>query len=175
MRNTNPHLKFIDGKIIVIKIDMKSKVYLTTLCAIVLVNSCIQAQNAFFKDSVEKMIQNFYIEYCNVWNNTPISVPANVLHERIDSLAQKYCTKKVRNEAKAWFANGQELFTKDYGIVNESLKTLIITKDSTIENNYIIAYTTINSDASGKQIQQKVVLHVSVVKEKDSYKINWVK
>lgn len=154
---------------------MKSKIYLTILCTTMFVSSYIQAQNTFFENRMEKMIQDFYIEYCNVWNNTPTSVPANVLHEKIDSLARKYCTKKVRNEAKAWFANGQELFTNDYGIVNESLKTLTITKDSAIENTYIVVYTTINSDASGKEIQQKVVLHVSVVKEKDSYKINWVK
>ena len=154
---------------------MKPIIFLSVVCIMVFSNSCIQAQNTINENGVEIMIKDFYTKYSNIWENTPISVPANVLHEKLDSLAQKYCTKKIRNEAKAWFVNGQDLFTNDYGMDIESLKTLIITKDTSKVNCYIVCFTTTNSDASGKPVKQNVVLHVSVMKEKEEYKINDVK
>lgn len=154
---------------------MKTIIFLSIVCITVFSNSCIQAQNTINENGVEKMIKDFYTKNSKIWENTPTSVPANVLHEKLDSLAQKYCTKKIRNEAKAWFVNGQDLFTKDYGMDIESLKTLTITKDTLKANCYIVRYTTSNSDASGKTVKQNVILHISVVKDRDCYKINEIK
>ncbi len=154
---------------------MKSIIFSTILFVNVLVSSCIHAQTTFSRSDIEKTIKDFYIEYCNIWNNTPNSVPATLLHEKIDSLAQKYCTNQIRNDSKEWFADGHELFTNDYGIVRESLNSFSVKADSTKNNLYTITYITINPDASNKPVRQKVVLHVSVVKEKDNYKINKVK
>lgn len=151
---------------------MKTIIFFSIVCVMAFSNSCIQAQNTIDENGVEKMIKDFYTKHSNIWENTPTSVPANVLHEKLDSLAQKYCTKKIRNEAKSWFVNGQDLFTNDYGMDIESLKTLRITKDTLKANCYIVRFTTTNSDASGKPVKQNVTLHISVIKDRDSYKID---
>lgn len=154
---------------------MKILVFISLIYFTFCSSSCIQSQNTHYEDEEVKMIKRFYTEFCNVWNNTPSSVPANLLNEKIDSLAQGYCTLQIRNKAKEWAEYGQDKYTNDYGIVSESLKKLMITKDSTKVNSYIVYYTTTNSDASGRPVKQEVILHISVIKENDSYKIDDVK
>lgn len=136
---------------------------------------CIKAQNNSSDNKIEKMIRNFYTEYAIILNSTPISIPADLLNERIDSIAQKYCTKKIRIESKKWFENGQELFTNDYGIVLESLKKFTVSSIPFFNNIFIIKYTTTNSDASDRKVTQNVVLHISIIKEHDTYKINEIR
>jgi len=55
------------------------------------------------------------------------------------------------------------------------MKTLTITKDSTKVNSYTVSYVVNTEDPSNKKIKEKVVVHVSVKKENNSYKINEVK
>jgi hypothetical protein len=119
------------------------------------------------------MLKEFYTEYNAVWSIKPPLTP-EIMNSKLDSLIVKYCTSKLRNEAKKQLEYGQDLLTNDLGStnLNESMK---IEKDSTKENGYIVSFIASNSDASGKLVKQEVVLHVSVVKEKDNYLINEVK
>lgn len=68
-----------------------------------------------------------------------------------------------------------DIFTNDYGTDDESMKTLIITKDSTKVNSYIVSYIVNTEDSSNKIIKEKVVVNLSIKKENGSYKINEVK
>ena len=120
------------------------------------------------------MLREFYTKYNAVWSIKPPLAP-KVFDSKLDSLIQKFCTSKLRTKAKNDLAYGNDIMTNDYGMDIESLKMLIITKDSIKENCYILRYTTTNSDASGKRIKQKVVLYISVVKGKDNYRISEVK
>jgi len=155
---------------------MKPKILLIILSVAVMANSCVKAQNSSMNNGVEKMIMEFYTKYCNLWNNTPSSVPANILDEKIDSLAQKYCTNSLRDEAKSWFQDGHDLFTNDWGIDVESLKSLSIVKDSTKSNTYTVSYIVETFPISpDKPVKKRITFQVSVIKENDIYKINEVK
>jgi hypothetical protein len=155
---------------------MKPRILLIILSAVVVTNSCVQAQNSSVNNGAEKMIKEFYTKYCNLWKNTPSSVPANILHEKIDSLAQNYCTNSIRNEAKSWFEDGHDLFTNDWGIDLESLKSLSIVKDLTKSNTYSVSYIVESYPVSpDKPVKKQITLQVSVIKENDIYKINEVK
>jgi hypothetical protein len=151
---------------------MKTKSFLIILSAVVVANSCVQAQNSSMDNGVEKMIKEFYTKYCIIWRSTPSSVPANVLHEKIDSLTQKYCTKRIRDEAKSWFEDGHDLFTNDWGIDIESLKSISIVKDSTNVVSYFVDTYPISPD---KPVKKEITLFVSVIREKDIYLIHEVK
>lgn len=155
---------------------MKLKILLMTLSIALFVNGCVQAQKPSLDNEVEKMIKEFYTKYCNTWNSSSSKVPANVLYERIDSLTQKYCTKKIRNDAKSWFEDGHDLLTNDWGIDLESLKSLTIVKDSTKSNAYIVSYMVETYPVSpDKPVKKQIKLYLSVIKEKDTYLINEVK
>lgn len=68
------------------------------------------------------------------------------------------------------FSDGKKtIFTYD---VNENLS---VEKDSSKENSYVVFFTATDSDAKGMPIRRRVILHVIVVKEGESYKIDSVK
>jgi hypothetical protein len=135
--------------------------------------SCGQTQNKASEKKAESTLLEFYSKYFYIWKNTPISstVPVNVLHKKLDSLMQRYCTSKVRSEAMKTFEDvGADWITKDrIGDLNENLK---VEKDSIKENEYIVSFIATYLDIPGKPVKQHVVLHVTMVKEKGSYKIN---
>ena len=152
---------------------MRKNVLFYLILSVIYFNCCVSAQNINSEQQIIDMLTNFYTAYNSVWINTPVSTPANVLHEKLDSLQEKYCSVKLRDKAKRYFEYGQDLLTNDLGSVyaNEDLK---VEKDSVKENSYIVSFVASNSDVSGKLIKQKVVLHVSVIKVGEGYKIDEV-
>ncbi|MFZ4457077.1 MAG: hypothetical protein ACOYOT_12750 [Bacteroidales bacterium] len=143
--------------------------------AYLIICSCGKLQCLAQNSGAKVAIEEFYTGYCRILENRPRFLPANLLYERIDSLAQKYCTKRIRNEAKEYFADGHDLYTNDYGIISESLKSLSIKVDVHKNNKFIVNYYTINYDANRNPVKQKVFLFISVIKVKDKYRINDVR
>lgn len=155
--------------------NMKIRLCLfTALVMFLSQSSCISAQNNPSDKEIIAMLNEFYVAYSTVWSITPPPSP-DILDRKIDSIQEKYCTLKLRTEAKKYLEDGHDLMTNDLGIGIESLKTLIITKDSTKADIYIVSYITTNTDAANKPIKQKITLKVAVVKGKEGYKINDVK
>lgn len=155
---------------------MKLKILLMTLSFVLLANGCVQAQKPLLDNEAKKMIKQFYTKYCNIWESTSSKAPANVLFEKIDSLTQKYCTKKIRNEAKKWFEDGHDLFTNDWGIDLESLKSLSIVKDSAKSNAFIVSYIVETYPVSpDKPVKKQIKLYLSAIKDNETYLINEVK
>jgi hypothetical protein len=156
---------------------MKTRIISSLFCVLFMATfEFSYAQNNSDDKQAIKMIKEFYVEYYKVWENTPTSVPANVLHEKIDSFAQKYCTKEARNKAKERFAYGQDFLTKDYGIDSLGLKTLSISKDIKEKNSYIVSYTILDDvvpNVCKKEV--KVIINAIVQKEKGILKIDDIK
>jgi hypothetical protein len=136
-------------------------------------SSCISAQYNNSDNEIITMLNEFYVAYSNIWSTNSHS--PDILDSKLDSIQKKYCTLRLRNEAKEYLEDGHDLLTNDYGIEVESLRTLTIIKDSVEENSYIVSYNVVNSDAANKPVKQNVLLNVFVVKEEETYKIDKVK
>ncbi len=119
---------------------MKFTILLLKLNFVLFISNCLQAQNPVAGNEAKRMLEEFYTKYCYTWNSSSSKVAANVLDVKIDSLTQKFCTKKIRSEAKSWLEDGHDLFTNDWGIDLESLNSLSIVKDETEPNAYIVSY-----------------------------------
>jgi hypothetical protein len=133
-----------------------------------------QAQvNPSDKQAIE-MLKEFYTKYNTAWANTN----GKVLIKKLDSLQSEYCTSALRKELKKEFKrvglDHDELINDDYTDVAH-LNTLKITTDLHKANVYIVSYTVFTKDASNNPTQEKIVIHVSVVKENGSFKIASVK
>lgn len=150
------------------------KVFITSTI-LIFINSCGAAQNNASERNIENMLLDFYSKHFYIWENTPINnaSPVYLLHEKLDSLMQKYCTSKLRSEAKEILENvGADLLTNNLvGQINENLR---VEKDTANENSYFVSFMATYSDAPGGQTKKQVVLNVTVVKEGNYYKINSV-
>jgi hypothetical protein len=151
---------------------MKITIYLVLICTLFLSNSgCARAQND--KQAVQ-MLKEFYNAHNTVWSTTKDNY---ILIRKLDSLQRKYCTMSLRRELKKEFqANGldHDILTNDYDINIEALKTMSISKDPTKPKGYIVSWTISTLNPSYKPIKKKVFVHVTVVKENNSSKINSV-
>ena len=173
----NSNLKSTGGEVLIHNMKIMKILLSYMICAILAIaNSCGQTQNKAAEKQAKNTLLEYYSKHFYVWENTPISntVPVNVLREKLDSLMQKYCTSKARSEAIQAFENvGADWLTKDLvGDLNENLK---VKKDSTKGSEYIVSFTATYLDIPTKPVRENVVLHVTVVKEGESYKIDSVK
>ena len=151
---------------------MKKLIAFFGICVITL-GGCNSQNNA--SDKCIIMLKEFYTTYCKIWNIRPIPHP-NDHYIKIDSLQEKYCTQRLRKEAKEWFFDGHDLLTNDWGIDIESLETMKIIQDSIEEKTYIVSYVVDSYPiAPDKPIKKQVVLHVTVVKEGENYMIDSVR
>ena len=152
--------------------NMKSIICLFIICIITLFNSrCAHAQNDIRNKQPEIMLNEFY----TARSTMKLTVRD---HHRLDSLQSKYCTVKFRNELKADFqADGldHDILTMDNGIDAEALKTISVKKDPTKVNDYIVSYFVSDADPSNKLIKKKVTIRLTVVNEKEYFKIDSVK
>ena len=153
----------------------KLKLYIIS-AILIFISSCGATQNYTSEKQVENMLLEFYSKHFYIWGNTPINntSPVTVLQEKLDSLMHKYCTSKLRNEYREAFENvGADFLTNNLiGNLNEKLK---VEKDARMENDYIVSFIATYSDAPRRTAKKQVVLHVTVVEEKDGYKIDAVK
>ncbi|MEI6554355.1 MAG: hypothetical protein WCL70_02070 [Paludibacter sp.] len=152
---------------------MKKKVFFLITIYVLCFSSRINAQNNNSEKQIIEMLRKFYTEYNYIYSIKP-PLTLQVLDSKLDSLMMKYCTSKLRKKAKKCLEDESDLLTNDFPGIH-SFEIIKIEKDSTIENDYIVNYTTSNMNASRKLIKQKVVLHVSVVKENEKYLISNVK
>lgn len=142
---------------------------------LIFISSCCAAQNNSSEKQAEKMLLEFYTKHFQVWKIP--SLPYAVRFEKLDSLMQRYCTSKIRKEAREAFENvGVDFLTNDLiGHLNENLK---VEKDTFIENSYIVSFISdiaTFSDVPNVQTKKQVVLKVKVIKEKNNYKIDSIR
>ena len=142
---------------------------------LVFISSCGLAQNNTSDKQITAMLKEFYTKYKNELSLVRPKTPVDIYVRKLDSLFSIYCTSKFRKEAKEWAEDGHDLITNDYDYsIGIDPKTLSVIKDLTKSNEYIVSYTAHDRDPSGKEYSQQVTLHVTVVKEGESYKIDAV-
>jgi hypothetical protein len=151
------------------KKNMKILKFLIIVC-MVFANSGCQAQNEVDDKQAMAMLKEFYTVYNTEWaTNKNITLKKN-----LDSLQDKYCTARLINKLREPNLD-HDMFIKDLNTDVEHLTTLTITKDSTKANTYIVSYKAPNTDPRGNDYIDQVVIHATVVKEKDRYKIDDIK
>jgi hypothetical protein len=125
-------------------------------------------------DPAINMLKEFYIAYNTAWATTK----GNILIKKLDSLKSRYCTeayqKELKNEFKEVGLDHDELIN-DAATDVEHLNTLKVIKDLKKVNEYIVSYVVFGKDVSNNPLQEKIVMHVLVMKENGIYKIAAIK
>ena len=161
-------MQSIDGKLK--KGKMRKLKMLFMISALFLSNRC-SGQND--NDLIVSMLKEFYTSYNILWSK---DIQPNDLINQMNSLQQKYCTKRFQKEIKKIFeVHGldhdvliNDVYTEDI----ESLKSISIAKDSTRKNTYLVTYNAIVTGIDYKKTNQKVKIVVVVVKEDGNFKID---
>jgi hypothetical protein len=147
---------------------MKFLGFVLVICAIHC--ECYAQSNTDDKKAIA-MLNEFYTAHGYIWSGIK-SLPPNVFDRKLDSLQKKYCTTKLRNEARKYIQDGFDHMTKDKGIDSDAVKTMTIVKDATKENTYIISYDELyNTGSPNSFVKKHVTLHLGVIKDVESYKI----
>jgi len=125
-------------------------------------------QNKASEKEVENMLNTFYSNHFKIWETSNMSF--KIKSQKLDSLKQIYCTSELINEAnEASLNSGADILTYDLnGDTNENLK---VEKDPEKKNRYIVSYMSTFSDIPDGPVKDKVILHVTVTKEGDKFKI----
>jgi hypothetical protein len=144
-------------------------IYLVSLTTL----ACGQARQDTNTDAVN-MLKEFYTAYNTAWSNNS----GNVLIKKLDSLQSKYCTrmyyKELRKEFKEVGLDHDELIN-DVATDVDHLNTLKVVKDLKKPNEYIVSYMFFGKDVSNNPLQEKIVIHVLLIKENGIYKIAAIK
>jgi hypothetical protein len=154
---------------------MKRIVYfIITLVFMTNVN-CVLPQNE--EEQIISMLKEFYVSYNAVWENATSYKPEK-FEEEVFSLQQKYCSSRLQNEIKKYYEIYKlehDLLTNDFGGTNsEKLKsTLKVKKDTTKENTYVVSYV-VEIKTPSTPREEENVIHLTIIKEGDNYKIDKV-
>ncbi len=135
--------------------------------------NCANAQNDLANKQPEQMLKEFYTAYNIAWST---HTAPDVHDKRLYFLQKKYCTAQLRNELEKRGGLDQDLLIgRGYTDV-EHLKTLTVSKDPANANSYSVSYIHPTMDASYRPNgEEKIVIHVTVVKEGNGFKIASVK
>lgn len=132
--------------------------------------TCANAQNGT-NNEIVSFLSEFYSEYSNVRHRVE-NIPT------LDSLQEKYCSKKFNLRLKKNFENSgldHDLLTADWGIRQEYLSTLKITQAPTSIDSYLVSYIIEDFPVSFTETAPYLIeLKVTVVKEDEGYKIDGV-
>jgi len=155
---------------------MKKVLYFLIINLLFMLNtSCAQLPNE--EEKVISMLETFYTAYNSVWSDTNI-YKEDEFEEKVFSLQQKYCSKKLQSEIREYYKIHKfehDLLTNDFGGTNEDVfkSTLKIEKDKTRENTYIVSYI-IHIDYPSTPRDEKNIIKLEIIKESGNYKINKV-
>ena len=149
---------------------MKNILYVFVLAVMFTANiSCAQSLNE--EKQIISMLREFYTAHTTIWESF-LALSPDEFENKLDSLQEIYCTKRVRIESKKYRKLGHDLLTNDFGTSIEKLKsTLKIVRDTTKENTYIVSYV-IEIGYPSKPREEEHFIHLVVIKENDSYKID---
>jgi hypothetical protein len=139
---------------------MKLIRFFSISCAIMIsTNNFVQAQNEVDSKQAIQKIKEFYIAYNTAWS---ANVAPKVLNRKLDSLKIKYCAITLMIDLKG-DGDHDALINDQYTDV-QHLKTLIVTKDPAKINSYIVSYIAPTTSPTNKLIEEKVVIHLTVMK-----------
>ena len=130
------------------------------------INLGCYAQNNDDDKQAIAMLKHFYTIYNTEWATNQSLNTRHVL----DSLMNIYCTSSLISKISEPNLD-HDMLIKDLYTTVEYLNTITVTKDSTKIGAYIVSYNAPNEDPQGREYIDKVIIHVTVVKEGENYKI----
>jgi hypothetical protein len=140
---------------------MKGKIsyFILILTLIFVTNcSCAHSQNAHTIKSAEGMLKEFYTKYITEFYVGAVKLP---------SIQRKYCTTKLLHYIPKYIEQTDgDPFLKGQDTDTAYLKTLSIKKDNKRKNIYTVSYI--------DNLNQKVTIHLRVIKERGKFKIDSV-
>lgn len=139
-------------------------------CMIAFTNMGCHAQSNVDDKQAMTMLKHFYTIYNTEWATNHDLNKRHVL----DSLMNIYCTSSLISKISEPNLD-HDMLIKDLYTTVEYLNTITVSKDSTKAGTYIVTYNAPNEDPQGREYIEKVTIHVTVIKEGDSYKIADVK
>ena len=149
---------------------MKNILYVFVVVVMFTANiSCAQSPNE--DKQIISMLKEFYTAHTTVWESMLNLSPVE-FNNKLDSLQEIYCTKRLRIESKKYHKLGFDLLSNNFITTIEKLKsTLKIVRDATKENIYVVSYV-IEIGYPSKPREEEHFIHLVVIKENDSYKID---
>jgi hypothetical protein len=170
---------------------MKKNLLLSVICIMIIISGCTgnrksqieqpdtisavqtdTVSNSLVVDEAIQMLIEFYTVYNKTWKE--IESPAK--EKQLDSLRQKYCTKRLREWlkelGKQWggFEFAHDVLICDF--YTDDLESLKVTKDNDSKNVYWVAYTAMDEIPGGKKFNYNIKIQVSVIKEDGVFKID---
>jgi hypothetical protein len=139
---------------------MKQIKFFSISCAIIISsNNFAQAQNEVESKEAMQMIKEFYIAYNTAWSS---NISPKALDQKLDSLKMKYCSITLIIDLKGDIDH--DVIINDQYTDVQHLKTLTVSKAPTKLNSYIVSYIAPTTNPSNKPIEEKVVIHLTVMK-----------
>jgi hypothetical protein len=126
---------------------------------IISVNNLARAQDEVDPDQAIQRIKEFYIAYNTAWS---ANITPKALDEKLDSLKLKYCAIALMIDLKG--DGDHDVLINDQYTDVEHLKTLIVSKESAKVNSYMVSYIAPTTNPSNKPIEEKVIIHLTVMK-----------
>jgi hypothetical protein len=130
--------------------------------------SALKAQDHYSNDAAKQILKEFYTAYFTALNQQLQPVAQG---QKLDELRNKYCTKDLYKKLSRTAMNDDVLIGGDGYTTMEILnKTLIISKDPTSENDFVVSYMS-HVPQVGKPTDLKVIIQLTVIKEGSDYRI----
>lgn len=130
-------------------------------------NTYVQAQAKPLDKQAISMLKKFYTAYFEAWSRPPTS--DNL--KKIKSIQREFCTTSLYNKIIAQYKSqhiGADPFTQSQDINIAWLNTLSFNKNLSELNGYIVSYT---EPAS----KEKIIIHLTVIKQGNLFKISDIK
>jgi hypothetical protein len=135
------------------------KVFSISFAIIISSNIFAQAQEKVDSKQAIQMIKEFYIAYNTAWS---ANVTPKVLDQKLDELKMKYCAITLMIDLKGDIDH--DVLINDQYTDPQHLKTLTVLKNEAKSNAYIVSYIAPTTNPSNKTIEEKVVIHLTVMK-----------
>lgn len=151
---------------------MKEKIFIVVLCCLATCSlGKAHGQSVVDDQIILRDLERFYIEHNTAWSS---NLSSKKLIKKLDSLQNIYCSTRYRAKLKRELKLGgldHDLLTNDLGTDLKHLKTIKVEKDSKKHAEYIVSFVSPVTNAYNRVADQKIRLHVSMVRESGRYKI----
>lgn len=132
-------------------------------------NIFAQARQEVEPKQAIQLIKEFYIAYNTAWSS---NVSPKILDQKLDSLQWKYCAITLIVDLKG--SVDHDILINDQYTDVQHLKTLSVSKDAHKLNTYTVSYLAPTTNPSDKPIEEKVIIHLTVMKGARGIVINTI-
>jgi hypothetical protein len=123
---------------------------------------------SFDDKKIVNFLKNFYSVHEEIMYKDSVSIG-------VDSVYSRFCTEGLMIKARKLKKFDHDIYTDDWGITKEALKNIIIVKNASRDNSYIVSYFIDTYPVSPfTAVRKQVVLNLTIVDVEGGYKIDAV-